>query len=284
MAPRIATVSDIEAVLERLYPTAGRGTGAAEAAAPEAHDPHRDVERLKDLASDAPVIRLVNQLIARAVEMRASDIHIEPREHGLAIRYRIDGVLHDMEAPPATLGAGARLAPQDHGAARHRRAPPAAGRAHPHRRARPRDRPARLDRADASTARSVVLRVLDRSSVELDFAKLGFDDGARRRASCSCSTAPNGILLVTGPTGSGKTTTLYASLKHAQPAGQARSSPSRTRSNTSSSGINQIAGQAADRPELRATCCARSCARIPTSSWSARSATSRRRRSRSRRR
>ncbi|MGH7089044.1 MAG: GspE/PulE family protein, partial [Stellaceae bacterium] len=96
--PRVAALGDIEAAHERLYPAAP--AHAADPAAPQAVDPHQDVDRLKDMASGAPVIRLANQIIARAVEMRASDIHIEPREHRLAVRYRIDGALQELDPPP----------------------------------------------------------------------------------------------------------------------------------------------------------------------------------------
>jgi general secretion pathway protein E len=210
VAPRIATFSDIEAALERLYPTPGANSVAE--VAPEANDPYRDVERLKDLASGAPVIRLANQLIARAVELRASDIHIEPREHALAIRYRIDGALQDMEAPPAAIGPAlvsrikimARLdiaerrLPQDG----RIRAP-----------VRGRQIDMRISTVPTINGENVVMRVLDRSSVELDFAKLGFDKALEERF-LHLVDQPNGILLVTGPTGSGKTTTLYTSLRH----------------------------------------------------------------------
>jgi general secretion pathway protein E len=103
----VATPSDIDAAYERLY---GEGKseiaqildGARERADEGASD---DIERLKDSASEAPVIRLVNLLIARAVEARASDIHIEPMDAELRIRYRIDGVLQNAESPPANLRA-----------------------------------------------------------------------------------------------------------------------------------------------------------------------------------
>ena len=103
-----------------------------------------DAERLKDLASEAPVIRLVNQIITRAVETHASDIHIEPFEDRLRVRYRYDGVLHEADSPPLRLAAGDHLAHQDHGAARHRRAAAAAGRPHQAGGARPGGRFPRL--------------------------------------------------------------------------------------------------------------------------------------------
>ena len=83
----------------------GRGSGGDATEVEYLEDDQEDVEHLRDLASEAPVIRLVNSLIARALEQRASDIHIEPFEKELRIRYRIDGILHDIEAPPRNLQA-----------------------------------------------------------------------------------------------------------------------------------------------------------------------------------
>ncbi|MGE0420301.1 MAG: GspE/PulE family protein, partial [Acetobacteraceae bacterium] len=105
VAVRVALPVDIDAAYDRLY---GEGRSAIDQiydAAGEREDTDRDadLERLKDLASEAPVIRLVNSLITRAVEMRASDIHLESTETGLRVRYRVDGVLRVMDAPPARL-------------------------------------------------------------------------------------------------------------------------------------------------------------------------------------
>jgi general secretion pathway protein E len=102
---RAAVPADIEAAHERLY---GEGRVAVDAVDEHAaqrgdEDRDADLERLKDLASEAPVIRLVNALVARAVEMHASDIHLESAEGRLRLRYRIDGVLREMEPPPAPL-------------------------------------------------------------------------------------------------------------------------------------------------------------------------------------
>ena len=144
--------------------------------------------------------------------MRASDIHIEPREHKLAIRYRIDGALQDMEAPPAALGPAlvsrvkimARLDIAE-------RRLPQDGRIRIPVRGRQIDM--RVSTVPTIFGENVVMRVLDRSAIELEFAKLGFDDALERRF-LALLDQPNGILLVTGPTGSGKTTTLYTALRH----------------------------------------------------------------------
>jgi general secretion pathway protein E len=169
-----------------------------------------DVEHLRDLASEAPVIRLVNLIMQRAVESRASDIHIEPFENRLKVRYRIDGVLQEVEAPPAKstaavisrvkimakLNIAERRLPQD-GRIMHR----VGGK----------ELDLRVSTVPTSHGESVVMRILDRESVVLDFDSLGFDDEIRGGFVHQLEM-PHGIILVTGPTGSGKTTTLYTAL------------------------------------------------------------------------
>src|SRR5699024_2118269 len=169
-----------------------------------------DVQHLRDLASEAPVIRLVNLIVQRAVESRASDIHIEPFENRLKVRYRIDGVLTEVEAPPASstaavisrvkimarLDIAERRLPQD-------------GRIQL--RVQGKELDLRVATVPTSHGESVVMRILDRESVVFDFSTLGFTEDFRRRF-VEVLERPNGILLVTGPTGSGKTTTLYTAL------------------------------------------------------------------------
>ncbi len=202
----VAVPVELEAALDRLYPD---GPPPA-AEAPDADPLEEDAERLKDLASEAPVIRLVNALIARAVETRASDIHVEPFEDRLRIRYRQDGVLVEAEAPPPRLAAAivsrikimARLdiaqrqMPQD---GRIKLA------------VRGQEIDFRVATIPSLHGETVVLRVLDRSAVALDYDALGLAPAvvARFRAALEL---PNGIVLVSGPTGSGKTTTLYTGL------------------------------------------------------------------------
>jgi len=200
----VARASDIETALDALY-------GADEAAAPlDGMADEADLERLKDLSSDAPAIRAVNRLIAAAVEARASDIHVEPNDHGLSVRLRVDGLLREQEPLPATMRsafvsrvkimAGLNIAekrlPQD---GRLRLA------------VRGHDIDLRVATAPSIHGESVVLRILDRSSLPLDFRSLGFDEAITERF-LPIIHRPNGIVLVTGPTGSGKTTTLYAAL------------------------------------------------------------------------
>jgi len=205
----VMAAGDIERALERLY---GRGaTIAVETAATEPGQASEDdVRRLEDMASEAPVIRLVHELITRAVEAQASDIHIEPRDDSVRVRYRIDGVMSTVETLPlsvraavtsrikimANLNIAERRLPQD-------------GRVRSTVRGKPID--LRVSTMPTMLGESVVLRILDRSSVQLDFAPLGFH-GAALEAFIKLLAQPNGIILVTGPTGSGKTTTLYTAL------------------------------------------------------------------------
>jgi len=173
-------------------------------------DDEGDVDHLKDLASEAPVIRLVNLLITRAIEMRASDIHLEPFEGDFKVRYRIDGVLHDMEAPPRRLQAAviSRLKIMAKLNIAERRLPQD-GRIKL--RVLGKEIDFRVSTLPTMFGESVVLRILDRESVVLDLEKLGFPgyDLIKFR---DLINRPYGIILVTGPTGSGKTTTLYAAL------------------------------------------------------------------------
>jgi len=211
--PRVAPAADIERAIERLYgegAASGLEDGLAEVGALDDTGADEDIQRLRDLASEAPVIRLVNQLIARAVEARASDIHIEPFEGTLRVRLRIDGVLRDVDPPPARLRAAvtSRIKIMARLNIAERRLPQD-GRVKITLRGREID--LRIATLPTMHGESVVMRILDRGSVELDFAALGFE-GRELDAYLEALRRPNGILLVTGPTGSGKTTTLYASL------------------------------------------------------------------------
>ena len=198
---------ELDAALDRLYSDT---RPAADTAEPGGEPLEEDAERLKDLASEAPVIRLVNQVIARAVETQASDIHIEPFEDRLRIRYRYDGVLHEADSPPSRLTAAitsrikimARLdiaerrLPQD---GRIKLA------------VRGTEIDFRVSTIPSLHGETVVLRVLDRSTVAFDYARLGLAAPVVAKVDRALNL-PNGIVLVTGPTGSGKTTTLYTGL------------------------------------------------------------------------
>jgi general secretion pathway protein E len=206
---RIFVPADFDKAFQALY----LATGTPERVGPEvqAEASETDIQRLRDIASEAPTIRLVNQIIANAVERNASDIHIEPTLESVLVRYRIDGLLRTAQ----TLASGMRAAitsrikimakldiaerrmPQD---GRIKLA------------IRGVDIDFRISTIPTAFGESVVMRILDRSRVELDFDKLGF--GRQHIASLhQLMRQPNGIILVTGPTGSGKTTTLYTALK-----------------------------------------------------------------------
>jgi general secretion pathway protein E len=169
-----------------------------------------DVSHLRDMAFEAPVVRLVNLIIENALAAEASDIHIEPFEDTLRVRYRVDGILYDQDSPPrrlqpavtsrikimAEMNIAERRLPQDgrirvnlHGARVD----------------------IRVSTIPTVHGESIVMRLLQRSSVFLPLEKLGFPADTLKRFD-SLIKRPHGILLVTGPTGSGKTTTLYGAL------------------------------------------------------------------------
>lgn len=171
------------------------------------------VEHLKDLASETPVIQLVNQLIQRSMDLGASDIHVESVDGGLRLRYRIDGVLQDAPAQIderlaaavisrvkllANLNIAERRLPQD-------------GRIMM--RVKGHELDLRVSSLPTVHGECVVMRVLDRQSVRLDIADMGFSPNVLKHY-LGLLSRPHGVLLLTGPTGSGKTTTLYASLSN----------------------------------------------------------------------
>jgi general secretion pathway protein E len=169
-----------------------------------------DVNHLRDMAFEAPVVRLVNLLVENAITAHASDIHIEPFEDSLRIRYRIDGVLFDQESPPRRLQAAvtSRIKIMAEMNIAERRLPQD-GRIRVTLNARRVD--IRVSTVPTVHGESIVMRLLDRSSVFLPLENLGFSPDIRARFEALIKR-PHGILLVTGPTGSGKTTTLYAAL------------------------------------------------------------------------
>jgi general secretion pathway protein E len=204
----IAIPIELEAALDRLYPEKREGDEGEEGLGGDGLED--DAERLRDLASEAPVIRLVNQIIARAVETQASDIHIEPFEDKLRVRYRYDGILHEAEPPPPRLQAAivSRIKIMSHLDIAERRLPQD-GRLKLA--VRGQDVDFRVSTVPSLHGETVVLRILDRSAVELDFKKLGLAPAVIEKLRETLHVS-NGILLVTGPTGSGKTTTLYTGL------------------------------------------------------------------------
>jgi general secretion pathway protein E len=209
---RLAGPSEVDAALERIYGAGKSAMGqiVGNIETREELEESSDVQHLKDLASEAPVIRLVNLVIANALESRASDIHVEPFENRLIIRYRVDGVLHEIESPPrrlspavisrikimASMDIAERRLPQD-------------GRIKL--RIQGREIDMRVSTVPTMHGESVVMRILDKGGVPLDFAALGFDQDILD-VFLDVLLRPHGIVLVTGPTGSGKTTTLYTAL------------------------------------------------------------------------
>ena len=210
ICPQVGVASEIENGIEKLYGVGRSAMGQIIDTLGEEDDELEDVEHLRDLASEAPVIRLVNLIMQRAVEARASDIHIEPFENRLKVRYRVDGVLQEVEAPPASstaavisrikimarLNIAERRLPQD-GRIMHR--------------VQGKELDLRVSTVPTSHGESVVMRILDRESIVLDFNSLGFDESLKESFVKELQV-PHGIILVTGPTGSGKTTTLYTAL------------------------------------------------------------------------
>ena len=169
-----------------------------------------DVNHLRDMAFEAPVVRLVNLLVENAIAGEASDIHIEPFEDSLRIRYRIDGILYDQEAPPRRLQAAvtSRIKIMAEMNIAERRLPQD-GRIRVTLHGRRVD--IRVSTIPTVHGESIVMRLLDRSSVFYPLERLGFSSEMLARFE-KLIQRPHGILLVTGPTGSGKTTTLYAAL------------------------------------------------------------------------
>jgi general secretion pathway protein E len=220
---RLARERDILEALEQAYGGAAGGDGSGTGGDGDTEvafvgEDEEDVNHLRDLASEAPVIRLVNMLINRAVESRASDIHIEPFEEQLKVRYRIDGVLHDVETPPrrlqaaivsrikimAKLNIAERRLPQD-------------GRIKLRMMGKEID--LRVSTLPTLYGESVVLRILDRSSIVVNLESLGFPEDTLKEFEAVIQR-PYGLILVTGPTGSGKTTTLYTALAQANDEGR----------------------------------------------------------------
>jgi len=171
-----------------------------------------DVEQLRELAGEAPIIRLVNEIINHAAGSGASDIHIEPFEGHLKVRYRVDGMLREYDAPPnesaaavvsrvkimASMNIAERRLAQD-GRFKYQ--------------ARGVDYDFRVSTVPTMHGESVVMRLLQRDQEAPKFEELGFTP-EQSRVFKSLLAAPHGIVLVTGPTGSGKSTTLYAALDH----------------------------------------------------------------------
>jgi len=216
----IADKQDIEEAIVRHYGDAGESVqellkeiedGIPAEILDEEHVAD-DVVSLRELATEAPVVKLLNLVLIQAIKDRASDIHFEPFENEFKIRYRVDGVLYEMMPPPkhlalaltcrikvlSNLNIAERRLPQD-------------GRIQLNVLGRSVD--LRVSTLPTAFGESVVLRVLDRSNVRLDILEIGMREDTIETMK-EMIQKPNGILIVTGPTGSGKTTSLYSFLRH----------------------------------------------------------------------
>ena len=206
-----APQEEVDALIDEVYGDTGDLEELVKSAEEEGYaQEDEDLEDLRDRASEAPVVRMVNLIIKKAVESRASDIHFEPFEGQFRVRFRIDGVLHEVESPPKRLQApvisriklmakmniAERRLPQD-------------GRIKTVVNGSPLD--IRVSTVPTVFGESLVLRLLSKEKVLLDLEHLGFD-GEDLKSFEKLIKTPYGIILVTGPTGSGKTTTLYAAL------------------------------------------------------------------------
>jgi general secretion pathway protein E len=211
--PRVGIPSEIENVHERLYGGGKTAMGqiVESIGMEDSLSDEDDIEHLKDLASEAPVIRLVNLMISRAVESRSSDIHVEPFENRLKVRYRIDGVMREVESPPSRLSAAviSRIKIMARLNIAERRLPQD-GRIQL--RVQGKEIDLRVSTVPTMHGESVVMRILDKASVVLEFPQLGFSPDVLKQF-LGVLKMPYGIILVTGPTGSGKTTTLYTALQ-----------------------------------------------------------------------
>ena len=206
---QIGVLSDIDKTIEAQY-AEGKSQMDQITDNLDANESLDDIEHLKDLASEAPVIRMVNLIFQRALDSKASDIHFEPFDDVLIIRLRIDGVLQKIEGPPASstaavisriklmakLNIAERRLPQD-------------GRIKIQMQGKEID--LRVSTTPTMYGESVVIRLLDKESVVFDFASLGFEESNQQQF-IEVLSKPHGIILITGPTGSGKSTTLYTAL------------------------------------------------------------------------
>ena len=211
IVPQVGVLSEIDAAIATQYEQGETKTDALLDDLSFDELGEEDLAHLKDLASEAPVIKMVNAIMQRAIEMKASDIHIEPFEQSLKVRLRVDGVLQDIDAPPvkstaavisrikimAKLNIAERRLPQD-------------GRIKVQMLGKELD--LRVSTIPTMYGEILVIRLLDKENTVLDFQALGFA-GRQLQLFLDVLAQPHGIILITGPTGSGKSTTMYAALK-----------------------------------------------------------------------
>lgn len=209
--PLVSSTAKIQDAINRVYEKSTANLAGLEEIEGEDYDLDEPIVDLLEAGDDdAPVIRLVNSLLFRAVKEKASDIHVEPFEKDMAVRFRIDGVLFDVFKPPkklqnaitsrlkvmANLNIAEKRLPQDG------RIPLKVG---------GKDIDIRMNCVPTAFGERIVMRLQDRSNVILELEQLGFSDDSLQKID-ELIHRSYGIILVTGPTGSGKSTTLYASL------------------------------------------------------------------------
>ena len=206
--PVVATKADVTGAINRVHRADGDLDDLTMAL--EANEEEDDLSNLKDVVEDAPIVKFVNLLITQAIQDRASDIHIEPTERDLRVRFRIDGVLHEIMRSPKNIQSGviSRLKIMADINIAERRIPQD-GRLSVNVGGKKID--LRVATLPTVWGEKVVMRVLDNSTAMLRLSDLGFSDSNYERYARSF-TKPYGMILVTGPTGSGKSTTLYATL------------------------------------------------------------------------
>jgi general secretion pathway protein E len=190
------------------------GGAEAEVSLPEIGNDTDDIERLRDVAREAPIIRYVSQIVQQAVDRGATDIHIEPCSDNVSIRFRCDGILERVDSVPRSMhpGISTRIKILSRLNIAERRLPQD-GRMRVTVRGQEVD--LRVSVLPSMHGESFVLRVLDKSGVELRLEALGYEADAVETLR-ALANVPNGIVLITGPTGSGKTTTLYSVLRQRQ--------------------------------------------------------------------
>jgi type IV pilus assembly protein PilB len=205
--PVVATRSDVLSAIDRCYRADDALDDLSLALESEEED---DLSQIKEIIEDAPIVKFVNLLITQAIADRASDIHLEPTEHDLRVRFRIDGVLHEVMRSPKSIQSGviSRLKIMAEINIAERRIPQD-GRLSVTAQGRKVD--LRVATLPTVWGEKVVMRILDTSTARLDLADLGFSQYNFQRYAESY-LKPYGMILVTGPTGSGKSTTLYATL------------------------------------------------------------------------
>lgn len=211
-----ATKKDILEGIERLYVLKGPPPEGASASAialeqrPQVPVKKDEVEQLKQRASEAPVIKLVNTIVQRAIKERASDIHIEPTETGVDIRYRVDGILYKIESPAKEMYApiASRVKILSHLDIAEKRLPQDGAFTIKHEN---RNIDFRVSTIPTIYGEKVVLRILDKEKMGFDLNSIGLTKTDFEKVSISIKK-PYGLILITGPTGSGKTTSLYCIL------------------------------------------------------------------------